>query len=54
LIPRESFDPAGLKRRDIGPAVGDQLPEESARMKFSRTTVVYASSPSGPRAPSVR
>ncbi len=33
-----TLDPAGVKRRDIGPAVGDRLPEESARMEFSRTT----------------
>jgi hypothetical protein len=37
---RATLDPAGVKRRDIGPAVGDQLPEESAGMEFSRTTPV--------------
>lgn len=30
--------PAGAKRRDVGPAVSDQLPKESAQMEYSRST----------------
>ncbi len=37
---RVTLDPAGVKRRDNSPAVGDHLPEESAPMEFSRTTGV--------------
>ncbi len=46
-VPLGDALPRASKARDVGPAVSDQLPNDSARMEFSRTTGAPRSSPGG-------